>query len=104
MKKIFFGVLALLLTNLPVSFAAGGSGRAEIAFSQGLLNYQKGQYPQAEQRLTQAVALNPEHSTAAYFLGMTLFQTEHYSEAVAAFDKSITHAKVDPNPFFYRGL
>lgn len=102
MKKIFF-ILPLLFAAASAS-GKPGSGKAEIAFSQGLLNYQKGQYAQAQQQLSRAIELNPEHGTAAYFLGMTFFHTENYPEAITAFNQAVAHDEADPNAFFYRGL
>ncbi len=84
--------------------AAGNLGKAEIAFSQGLLAYHDQKYAEASQFFSQAVKLDSSHQPAAYFLGMSEFQQENNAEAIEAFDKAIALKPQDAEPYFYRGL
>lgn len=84
--------------------AAGDSGRAEIAFSQGLIAYRNEKYAAAESAFSKAVALDASHQPAAHFLGMSLYQQKKYAEAVTAFDAATRLDETQAEPFFYRGL
>ncbi len=86
------------------SFAAGNLGKSEIAFSQGLLDYNKHHYESARQHFLRALQLQPENAAAAHFVGMTFFETKDYQSSIRYFEKSISLNVKEAESFFYLGL
>lgn len=106
MRSLRLLCLAVFFTVILVGplYAASAAGKAEIAFSQALLAYDKGDYEAAEQGFATALQHHPSHYQAAYFLGMSYFQQKKYQSAIKTFDKAIALRKTEPEPYFYRGV
>lgn len=71
-KKIGIGlilVLAVMVGPARLGFAADDFGRAEIAYSEGLLSYHQQKFEKAATSFARALQLNPRNDQAAYFLG-----------------------------------
>ena len=103
-RRTFFLMAAFLAVAPLVAQAAGSRGKAEIAFSQGLLAYNRKEYAQAEKKFQRSHQLDPTRADAPFFLGMSRFRLERYPQAVQAFDDSIALKRDNPEPVFYRGL
>lgn len=86
------------------SFAAGNSGKSEIAFSQGLLAYKNKNYSEARSDFSKALELNPQNTTAAHFLGLTYFDQNQYQTALPYFEKAVSGDSKDAEPHFYMAL
>jgi tetratricopeptide (TPR) repeat protein len=101
----FAALFFLLCAVVPdAARAAGNRGKAEIAFSEGLLSYNQGNYVSAERSFERSFRLDPTRADASFFLGMSRFRLERYREAISAFQASIDLNPKNPEPFFYRGL
>lgn len=87
-----------------LSWAANAVGKAEIAFSEGLLSYNSKDYDAAAKSFSRAVTLNPKNAEAQHFLGMTQFQRGNYADATRAFDAAIALKGDVAESYFYRGL
>jgi hypothetical protein len=103
----FFSIGVILLSVMllaPMVWAADAAGKAEIAFSEGLLSYKSHNYDAAAKSFSRAASLNPKKAEAQYFLGLAQFQRGNYTEAITAFDASIALKGDVAEPYFYRGL
>lgn len=67
-------LLAALLMPARSGFAADDFGRAEIAYSEGLLAYHQQQFEKAATRFARSLQLNPRNEQAAYFLGVAHYR------------------------------
>lgn len=86
------------------SWAAGDSGKAEIAFSNGLLAYKQKKYAAAETNFKEALHLLPAHASAAYFLGLSQYQDGRYQEAAQSLETAVRLNPSQAEPHFYRGV
>lgn len=93
-----------MVVVVPAVHAADNAGRAEIAFSEGLLSYNSKKYDAAVKSFSSAVTLNPKNAEARHFLGMTQFQRGNYAAAIQAFDAAIALKNDVAESYFYRGL
>lgn len=84
--------------------AADNAGKAQIAFSDGLLSYNSQKHDAAVKTFSRAVALDPKNAEAQHFLGMAQFQQGNYAEAIRAFDAAIALKNDVAESYFYRGL
>lgn len=97
----------ILFTSLILSsqaWSAGSQGRAEIAFSRGLLHYSGKNTVKAERDFSAALQNDPRHAEAAYFLGRISFDRADYTKASSFFRKSIASRSDQAEPYFYLGL
>lgn len=101
---VLMGVMAGILSTAGTLHAAGDLGKAEIAFSEGLLAYRDKNYAKALGLFSRAAELDPGHQAASYFLGMSRFHQGQYPQAIEAFHAAIQMKSTDPEPYFYRGL
>ncbi|PIR21221.1 MAG: hypothetical protein COV45_00310 [Deltaproteobacteria bacterium CG11_big_fil_rev_8_21_14_0_20_47_16] len=100
-----WGIVVLLALLISASaLAADDAGRAEVAFSEGLLAYNNQNYNRAERDFSKAVSLNPKLQKAQHFLGMTEYQLGRYEAAQQAFGAAIALGDVASATRFYRGL
>lgn len=104
MKNLILLTCLLALTLPRVSLAADNHGKAEIAFSEGLLLHHKKDFKGAEQRFAKAVQLDPRHKNATYFLGLSQSEQEKYEAAIKSFTSAIALQTEEPEPYFYRAL
>ena len=63
----------------------------------GYFHYERGDYAEAEQLLTQATKADPTNARAWVNLGMTLAQLDRFAEALAAFGKVLPPAEAQYN-------
>ncbi len=104
MYRLFVLLFFLLVTIPTLVEAAGPRGEAEIAFSRGLLSYNRKAYGEAEGRFEKAYRIDPSHRGAAFYLGMSCFRQEKYERAVEAFEMAVQLNPKDSEPYFYRAL
>jgi Tfp pilus assembly protein PilF len=70
---------------------------ADLLNDIGYFHYHRSQWPAAEQRFREALALNPKLERAKINLGMTLAQQGHYQQAYAAFAEAVGPAAAHSN-------
>lgn len=98
-------LLLIFVASAPTAaHAIEDTGKAVIAFSKALLEFDEKDYSSAEQGFADALQNNPNHFLAAFFLGLSRFHQENYQGAVDALDKAIALRKDEPEAFFYRGV
>ncbi len=97
-------VLVAIILIASSARAANDAGRAQIAFSDGLLSYHSQKYDAAASSFSRAATLNPKNAEAQHFLGMAQFQRGNYAGAVHAFDAAIALKGDMAEAYFYRGL
>lgn len=93
-----------MMVLAPSVWAADAAGKAEIAFSEGLLSYNSQNYDAAVKSLSRATQLNPKNAEAQHFLGMAQFQRGNYAGAIKSFDAAIALKDDVAESYFYRGL
>ena len=71
-------------------------GDAEALFLSGSIYGQIGDYAAAEEQLTKALALAPDHAVLLYNLGVTQFQQNKFNQAIESFSRSV---QINPNQF-----
>lgn len=91
---IFFVIMMCGFVSPHVGFAADDAGKAEIAYSEGLLAYQNQQFEAAAANFARALQLNPKHDQAAYFLGVSHYRLGQKDKARREF----VHAREIANP------
>lgn len=101
--RILLSVLVLLAIPVGVE-ATGPEGETEILFAEGLLEYNRGNYDEAQVSFARALVLDPDYAPAAYFLGMSYYRQEKYADAALAFKIAAKKDKKQPEPHFYRGI
>ena len=94
----------LLCALLPLAVAAqpepsdadGPLATAEVAFTYGLAAYQEGDLDEAERLLAEAVAHQPEHGGAWYWLGLVHLRQGEGEAAERAFERALSARREPP--------
>lgn len=79
--------------------------RPELAWAGiGLANYQKHDYPAAEQAYRKSIQLNPRYYLSPFHLGELYFKQDRPVEALAMFTRTVELAPEFPNGHYWQGL
>ncbi|MEN6303720.1 MAG: tetratricopeptide repeat protein, partial [Armatimonadia bacterium] len=95
-RAIIFCLPLLLLGLQPSLSHAQQTDAQQTEFTNGVRNYQDGQYQEAAKALEAATAADPNHESAWYFLGLTRMKLLDYEGALAAFQKAVDLAPTRP--------
>ncbi len=84
----------------------GGAKYADIYYTLGLIEHQRGNFRQAVEQFRQAVAANPDYAEALLSLSITLNDMGRYEEARAAYGKAaeiLSREGAPPQENLFRG-
>lgn len=76
----------------------GGAKYADIFYTLGLIEHQRGNFRQAVERFGQAIAANPDYTEALLSLSVTLNDMGRYEEARSAYGKAADVLSRDGSP------
>lgn len=85
---------------------AGGARYADIYYTLGLIEHQRGNYRQAVEQFEQAVAANPDYTEALLSLSITLNDMGRYEEARTAYNRAaevLSRDGAHPQENLFRG-
>jgi len=85
---------------------AGGAKYADIYYTLGLIEHQRGNFRQAVEQFGQAVAANPDYTEALLSLSITLNDMGRYEEARSAYGKAadvLSRDGAPPQANMFRG-
>lgn len=85
-------ILCLVSCLLPVALLYAQADN----FTEGVRQYQAGEYQQAATAFEQATAANPDFESAWYYLGLVRLKLQDYESALAAFQKAVDLAPARP--------
>jgi tetratricopeptide (TPR) repeat protein len=99
MGKSAFGELDFLRAERLLREAvAGGAKYADLFYTLGLIEHQRGNFRQAVEQFGQAVAANPDYTEALLSLSITLNDMGRYEEARTAYGKAADVLSRDGTP------
>jgi tetratricopeptide (TPR) repeat protein len=67
--------------------AGGGGGAVDAEYNQGVIAWNAGKVPEAQEHFQKVVFMKPDHADAHYQLGMALVNQGKLAEAVPMFEK-----------------
>ena len=85
-------ILCLFACLLPLALAQAQEDR----FTEGVRQYQDGQYQEAAKAFEEATTANPDFESAWYYLGVCRLKLLDYEGALAAFQKAVDLAPARP--------
>jgi tetratricopeptide (TPR) repeat protein len=63
--------------------------KAEVAYAQGIIEYDKGNYPEALEHFRTAAALRPEDANTQFYLGLSLNRVGEFPVAIVALEGAL---------------
>ncbi|HVG01975.1 MAG TPA: CDC27 family protein, partial [Nitrospira sp.] len=97
--------ILILLAPISAPFALQAQeADAEVLVAEGIFSYEAKQYDEAITLLSKAMALNPRHARALYYLGLCHLARGHANRAIAPLSVLRTLRPTDPEAAYQLGM